>query len=318
MISNSQRLDPQVAAFLNQLEAESPPPLSDLTPSDARQISKTFMQAVSLPPRETVRIHSLTLTANSRAISLRVYTPLGTVRSPVLVYFHGGGWVLSDVHLYDGLCASLADLSGSVVVSVDYRLAPEYPFPAGLEDCYLAAQWVRENAFLLRGDPDRIVVAGDSAGGTLAAVVARLCAQDQNKAPLAAQLLLYPVMNLASMGTGSYREFATGYFLTQASMEWFRGHYLADLTQAQNPNASPLLATDWQHLPPAIIVTAGCDVVRDEGEAYAEHLRAAGNRVELKRYEGMIHGFLMMDASFDRATTALAEIALTLRSMLER
>lgn len=312
------QLDAQVASFLRQLEEQAPTPLSDLTPAQARRVSNPFMQALSQPPREGITIANLLIPEVPSSVFLRVYTPAGPGPFPILIFFHGGGWVLSTVEIYDGLCAALAEQAGCLVVSVNYRLAPEYKFPAGLEDCYRATQWIREHTHSLNGDAQRIVVGGDSAGGNLAAVVARLCRDRRmiaGETPLRGQLLLYPVTDLASLQFPSYRAFSQGYFLTQTSMVWFRKHYLNSPVDCLNPNASPLLAEDLRHLPPAYVLTTGFDVLRDEGQLYAARLQEAGNLVKHRCYDSMIHGFLGMDAILTVAEQAIAETATELRSL---
>jgi acetyl esterase len=203
-----------------------------------------------------------------------------------------------------------------VVVSVDYRLAPEHRFPAGPEDCYAATRWVAEHAAELGIDPGRLAVGGDSAGGCLTAVVAQM-ARDRRGPALRYQLLVYPVTN-CDFGTDSYRDNAEGYFLTRSMMEWFWRQYLADPAHAEEPYASPLRAEDLDGLPPGLCITAEFDPLRDEGEAYAERARSAGVELATSRYDGMFHGFFAMDAMLDGAKRAVAEACAALRAGLAR
>jgi acetyl esterase len=219
--------------------------------------------------------------------------------------------VIGSIETHDGLCRELANRSGAIIVSVEYRLAPEHPFPAAPEDCYAATSWVAEHASEFGGDPARLAVAGDSAGGNLSAVVA-LMARERGGPPLRFQLLIYPGVD-CRMGYPSIDENGTGYFLTKADMHWFYGHYGAD------PNdwrASPLLAPDHSGLPPALVLTAEYDPLRDEGEAYARKLREAGVPVTLRCYDGQIHGFIGMTATVDRAREAFDQAAADLRHAL--
>jgi acetyl esterase len=204
------------------------------------------------------------------------------------VWYHGGGFVIGDLESADRTCRKLAIGTGALVVSVDYRLAPEHPFPAGPDDCFAALRWIVDNAASLGGDSSRLAVGGDSAGGNLAAVVA-LQARDQGVA-LRHQLLVYPVTD-CTMSSTSYDENAEGYLLTRDSMDWFVVHYLSAGADAKDPRVSPLYADDLRGVAPALVITAEFDPLRDEGEAYAERLRDAGVEVETRRFDGQVHGF---------------------------
>jgi len=206
------------------------------------------------------------------------------------------------------VCRAIARRAGAVVTSVDYRLAPEHPFPAAVADCYAATQWVAANAETLEIVPGRLAVAGDSAGGNLAAVISRKC-RDAGGPALALQALVYPVTNLDSFDTASYAEFAEGYYLTRSEMEWFRRCYLARPEDGRSPDASPLLAADLRGLPPALVITAECDPLRDEGEAYARRLSQAGVPVTCSRYNGMIHPFFSLGAVISQGTRAIEQVA---------
>jgi len=302
-------LDPQVEIVLQLLAAAGGPPLETLSPPQARA---AFAQMI-LPSDEPVaRVEDHTIPGPAGAIPARVYAPEGSGLQPVLVFYHGGGWVIGDIETYDLLCRTLANRAGCAVVSVDYRLAPEHPFPAAVDDAYAAAQWVHEHGREIGVDPARIAVGGDSAGGNLAAVVAYL-AHERGTPPLVYQALIYPSTDLGGE-TESHRLFAEGYFLTRSTMNWFRDQYVPQPADRQNPLAAPLLAEDLRGLPPALVITGEYDPLRDEGEAYAERLRAAGVPVVRTRYEGMIHGFVSMAPIVDKGKAAIDQIAAALRS----
>jgi acetyl esterase len=242
-------------------------------------------------------------------VPLRIYRPLSADgRRPLaaVVYLHGGGWVTCDLDTHDRLCRTLANRSGAAVIAVDYRRAPEHPFPAAVDDGLAALDWTRAHAADLGVDLARLAVAGDSAGGNLAAVIARRDRDGGGAPPLALQVLLLPVTD-AAMDTPSYTENADGFYLTHAAMRWYWDHYLGG-ADPLHPDASPLRASDLRGLPPALVVTAEYDPLRDEGEAYAERLRTAGVRVRFRRYEGMVHGFIRWGAAVDAATAALDEV----------
>jgi acetyl esterase len=240
-------------------------------------------------------------------ITVRVYTPVGAAPHPGLVFYHGGGWVIGDLDTHDGICRSLANAADCAVASVDYRMGPEHRYPVAAEDAYAAYRWVRDGASRLGIDSARVAVGGDSAGGNLAAVVS-LMARDRATPLPVFQLLIYPVTD-HDLDTPSYHENATGYVLTREAMRWFFGHYLARDEQGREPYACPLRAPSLAGLPPALVMTAECDPLRDEGEAYAGRLRDAGVPVTLTRYPGMFHGFFRMTRLLDKARAALDEAA---------
>jgi acetyl esterase len=247
-------------------------------------------------------------------ITVRLYAPAGVGPHPVLVYYHGGGWVIGDLYTHDGLCRSIVNAAGCAVASVDYRLAPEFKFPVAVEDSYAALRWVAANGPRLGLDSARLAVGGDSAGGNLAAVMA-LLARDRRGPRILLQVLVYPVTNY-DFGPASYTENATGYVLTTEDMRWFWRHYLSREEQGREVTASPFRAKSVADLPPALVMTAGCDPLRDEGDAYAARLRDAGVAVTLSQYPGMFHGFLRMTRILDQARAALDEIASALRKAL--
>ncbi|MEV7008269.1 alpha/beta hydrolase [Streptosporangium sp. NPDC051022] len=235
-------------------------------------------------------------------VPVRVYTPEGEGPFPALVWFHGGGWTIGGLDENEVACRAVCAGAGAVVVSVDYRLAPENPFPAATDDTYAAVLWVHDNAERLSADPSRIAVGGESAGGNLAAVAA-LKARDLNGPKLALQVLVSPVLGHPDDGRASYRDFTEGYFLSKEGMDWFFTQYPRDASDVDNPYLLPLRAKDLSGLAPALIIEAEYDVLRDEGADYAEALKSADNQVELVVFEGMIHGF------FGPLAVELAEIS---------
>ncbi len=311
-------LDPQAQVLLDKIAAANVPPLHELTVEEARQANaKLFI--TGLEPEAVGAIEDRVIpgpAGTGHDIPIRVYRPEGDGPFPILVYFHGGGWVVGSLETHDAQCRALTTGASCVVVAVDYRLAPEHKFPAAVEDCDAATQWVSDHAASLGGDPARIAVGGDSAGGNLAAVVA-LRARDRGTPYLAFQLLIYPATELHG-GTPSHRENAEGYLLTRDAIEWFRDHYLRSDADVSHPDASPLLALSLDDLPPAFIITAAFDPLRDEGEAYAARLQEAGVPVILKRYEGMIHGFFNLGHVLDQGRQAIEDCAAELRRVLHR
>jgi acetyl esterase len=307
-------LDPQAKALLDRLSVvRTPGPESLPVPLARASFAATI--ALAGPPVSIARVETRAIPGN---IAVRVYRPEGIAPgpSPTLVYFHGGGWVLGGLDTSDVPCRRLAVGAKCVVVSVAYRLAPEHKFPIPVEDAFTATRHVAEQAEAFGVDRDRIAVGGDSAGGNLAAAVA-LLSRRRSGPRLAFQLLFYPVTN-HTFDTPSYREFADGYFLTRRAMRWYWSQYLPRPEDGDDPAASPLRARrdDLRGLPPALVVTAEFDPLRDEGETYADHLRGAGVRVQTCRQEGLIHGFLQFGRVIDRARTALDEAATTLREAL--
>jgi acetyl esterase len=293
LITRNERLHPEVRALLEMMDAQGGPPLETQDPIEARNSRIDAMKMLGGEPVPLGRVEDASVPGPGGEIPLRIYAAEEAGILPGLIYFHGGGWVFGNLDTHDALCRALAKESGAVVISVDYRLSPESRFPAAVEDSYAATLWVAANAERLGIDPTRITVGGDSAGGNLATVVAMRC-RDSKGPALARQLLLYPVTNLSSFDTGSHQELAEGYFLTRSAMQWFTGYYLASNDQSRDPEASPLLAQNLNGLPPALVITAEFDPLRDEGEAYGERLEQAGVPVTMKRYPGMIHGFISM------------------------
>ncbi|HEY0603827.1 MAG TPA: alpha/beta hydrolase [Herpetosiphonaceae bacterium] len=306
-------IDPQMQAFLDQQAALGAPPIHKLTPEQVRSSSRLQLQQAALyyTPEQVAKIENRTIPAPSGEIPVRIYTPEGDGPFPLLVFFHGGGWVIGDLDSHDDLCRALTNAAGCVVFAVDYRLAPEHKFPAATEDCYAAAEWATEHTAELNADPSRVAVGGDSAGGNLAAVVAMM-ARDRGGPKLSFQLLIYPATDF-STEFPSRQENAAGPILDTETMIWFRDHYLNGEADMTNPLASPLLASDFHGLPPALVITAEYDPLRDEGEAYAEKLKAADVPATVRRYDGLIHGFFSFGVGVEKVQQALAETATTLR-----
>ena len=301
-------LDPQAQTFLDQLAALNAPPINQLPPELARQEPRALLGLAQ--PEPVAEVENRTIPGPQGDIPVRIYTPEGKGPFPVLVFFHGGGWVICDLDTHDEACRSLANGTPCIVVSVDYRLAPEHKFPAAVDDCYAAAQWAARNAASLNGDSSRIAVGGDSAGGNLTAVIAQL-ARDRGEPSLVFQLLIYPAVNF-NADTPSSREMADGYFLTRDDMIWFMNHYLNSPDDKNSPLASPALTADLSGLPPALVITAEYDPLRDEGEQYGQKLKDAGVPVTTSRYNGMIHGFVTLPG-FDQGKRARAEASAALR-----
>ena len=281
-------LHPEAQQLLSLLAAAGAPPVEESTVPQAREGLRGFVDLQG-EPEDVAAVREAAVPGPAGEVPLRVYTPAGEGPFPVVVYFHGGGWVIGDLDVVDRPCRTLANATGAVVASVDYRLAPEHPFPAAFDDCYAATSWVAAHADELGGDPARVVVAGDSAGGNLAAAVA-IAARDRGGPPLAGQLLVYPATDL-DFSRPSYRENHEGYLLNTASVQWFWAHYLGAADPGDDPRAWPMRAEDLTGVAPAFVATAEYDPLRDEGEAYADRLRAAGVPVVLQRYDGMIHAF---------------------------
>ena len=295
-------LDPQAQAVLDQLAALNLPPNYTVTPLEARANAKL---RPSVPGPEVSTVEDRVIQGPGGDVPVRIYTPAGAGPFPVLVWFHGGGMVLGDLDTADGTARHLCVGAGCVVVSVDYRLAPEHKFPAAPEDCYAATEWVSKNADSMGVDANRMAVGGDSAGGNLATVVA-LMSRDRGGPPLVFHLVVYPMVD-RDFNTESYRSNADGYLLTRDSMRWYWNHYLGTEADTANPYAVPLQTNDLGRLPSALVITAEYDPLRDEGDAYADRLRAAGVPAVSSRYDGMIHGFFGMSAVLDKGKQAMSE-----------
>lgn len=305
-------LDPQCRILLDVIAQQGIPELQTITVAEARALRSE--QRLPPGPESYVRDHRIA--GPGGELPVREYRPIGAAQTlGALVYLHGGGFVLGSIESHDAVCRQLAVGAGCAVFSVDYRLAPEHKFPCGVHDALAATRWVSENAAALGVDPARVAVGGDSAGAAIATAAATL-AKRAGEPPIAFQLLLYPVTDLRSMDTPSHLENATGYYLTHAAMIWFRDLYLASVEERSDPLASPLACSELHGLPPALVITAEYDPLRDEGEAYAHALKAAGVPCTLTRYDGAIHAFVSMYAFLDAGKAALREAAGALRQAI--
>ncbi|MBC7734882.1 MAG: alpha/beta hydrolase [Bacteriovorax sp.] len=310
-------LHPQARALMDLMAERGVPPTHTLSPAEARAFYRERRTFTQPEPPQVAAVRELTATTPQGDIPLRLYRPLGsdaTTVLPVLVYYHGGGWVIGDLDTHDTLCRELANAAGCAVVAVDYRMGPEHRFPAAVDDVLAATHWVRAQAGALRLDPGRLAVGGDSAGGNLAAVVA-LAARDAGDLPIAFQLLIYPATDMRR-GHPSHTTNGDGYVLTRDTLAYFHDHYIADPAHDLDWRASPLLHTDLAGLPPALVITAGYDPLRDEGLDYARALTEAGNRATCVCFERQIHGFITMGRVLDEANTAVALCAAELRRVL--
>lgn len=301
-------LDPDAARVIEMANKSEKPPFEEVGAEEARRLYLEGRRVLAPEPPLVNEIQEMEATGREGPIPVRYYRPVGALSQesmPVLVYFHGGGWVIGNLDSHDVVCRRLANAGRCVVVSVDYRMAPEHKFPAAVEDCMAATEWVARSPGPLRIDASRLAVGGDSAGGNLAAAVA-LMARDAKSPRISAQLLFYPATDF-DMSMPSHKTRGEGYLLTTRTMEWFRDQYFRGAEDGADWRASPLKATDFEGLPPAYVLTAGYDPLCDEGEAYARKLHDAGVTVTMRRYPGQIHGFLNMGKMIRAAGEALDE-----------
>jgi acetyl esterase len=308
-------LAPEVRALLEATDALKLPPLVTLSVEDARLQSAVGFKRRGGVPVELERVEELRIPGPRGEIAARVYAnEAGGVRTG-LVYFHGGGFVIGDMDTHDALCRLLAKESDALVIAVGYRRAPEHKFPAAVEDAHAATVWIAKHAAQLGINANRIAVGGDSAGGNLATVTSIRC-RDAGGPALASQLLIYPITNHSSFETGSYLEFAENHYLTRKTMQWFASHYLASPEENRNPDASPLLAKDLAGLPPALLITAEFDPLRDEGDAYAVELATAGIPVDHTCHPGMPHNFHALGGVLPQGREVLKTIGAQIREAL--
>ena len=308
-------LDPQARALLDLIVERGVPAVNTLSPAEARVAYRERRAFTQPDAPDVAQVESIEVEGLQGVIGLRTYRPrVGGAAMPALVYFHGGGWTIGDLDTHDVLCRQLCLAAGVMLVSVDYRLGPEHRFPAAIDDALAAMRWVQRMALALGIDAARIAVGGDSAGGNLAAVVPLLL-RDAGEALPAFQLLIYPATDLRH-GAPSHRSNGRGYLLTADSIDYYRSHYLANVAQRADWRASPLLAPNLRGLPPALVLTAGFDPLRDEGRQYADALSAAGNAVQYVCFERQIHGFITMGRVIDEAHTAVDLCAAAVRRAL--
>jgi acetyl esterase len=302
-------LDPQAQALIASMAGAKP--VEQMTVQEMRDGLEQRTLVTGGTPEPVDQVISGEVPAPSGAIPVRIYVPQGNRPMPGLVFFHGGGWARGSLQTHDPLCRSLANAGACIVVSVDYRMAPEHTFPAAIDDAVAATRWVAQNAQQLGIDSRHLAVGGDSAGGNLAAAVA-LVLRDEGGPALVHQLLFYPVTDY-NFDTASYVDNAEGYMLTREAMRFYWRIYLRDQSDADDQRASPLRAKDFSNLPPALVITAELDPLRDEGHAYADRLHAAGTPVVYREYPGMVHGFATMAGVLDQGKQAVQEAAAALR-----
>jgi acetyl esterase len=304
------RLDAEVAVLLKLIP--DPIPAGQESVQEQRRKLRNAVERFGAKAPDLHKVENRDIPRDEGMIPIRIYWPTDENGLPLLVYYHGGGFTVGDLDTHDHICRILAERSKAIVVSADYRLAPEHPFPAAVDDAYGTLQWVAQHAVDLHGDPTRIAVGGDSAGGTLAAVTA-LRTRDSESPNIIFQLLIYPRTNIGDYSTPSWDNFQDGYLLTRDIADFYSSQYLPDSVDRRHPYASPALAENHSNLPPALVITAGFDPLRDEGEAYARKLAEAGVPARSSRYDGVIHGFLGIgyirksDEALDEAAAALRE-----------
>jgi len=309
-------LDPQAQAVLDAVASMGLPPFETFSVEEGRQ----FIDSVGnfmIPAEEVASVIDHTIPGPEADIPVRVFTPAGSGLRPGVLYFHGGGFTTGGIDLFEPVCRALANRSGCIVVAVGYRLAPEHPYPEAVLDAYVATAWFAACGEDFGVDGTRLAVVGDSAGGTLATVACMLARDKGGEPEVALQVLIYPVCDLVAMDTPSYQEHGEGYLLTKGMMNWFKGHYLTGVEdRVDEPYCSPVRMHDLSGLPPAIIITAEYDPLRDEGEAYGQLLRINGVPADIRRQEGMIHPFVWLGAAIDRGRDILDELGDDIRTAL--
>ncbi|MDQ3931442.1 MAG: alpha/beta hydrolase, partial [Actinomycetota bacterium] len=309
-------LDPQARQLLQVMAESGTPPLHQLTPAEARQAHAEQTPALAGAGPKVGAVTDERIATNAGDLQVRIYRPSGLGPFPVLVYLHGGGWVVGTLDTYDALCRHLTVRADCLTVSVAYRLAPEHRHPAALEDAYAATCWSQDHAAFFAGDPGRLGVAGDSAGGHLAGLVAARAA-DHRAPQLSFQVLLYPALD-PTMRSESVTEFAEGYYLSREELCWCWNHYLGPEDDWDLSEVSPLHRSDLRGLPRTLLIVAGHDPLRDEGVLYAKRLESAGVPTLLRNYHGMIHGFVRFLRRFDTAHDAIREVATFVRKATDR
>lgn len=309
------QLDPQTEGLLRKIAMGKGKPVSTLSVEEARD---SFLERSWLGiPNRNVQIKKCLIENSSNNIPIHIYTPEGDGPFPILMFFHGGGFVLGRLDEFDSFCTYLADGSSCIVISVGYRLAPEHKYPAAVEDASAVLEWVGKNADGFHGDISRIAVAGDSCGANLAAV-SSMIARDKGFPSITFQVLICPWLNLLSFETDSYNYFGDGLWLSKAGIIWYRDHYLQNIEQAKCDFVSPIFSKNLKGLPPALIITAEFDVLRDEGQAYADLLRNKGIDVQYSCYKGMLHDFVTLPGLFNKANVAIDEICASLKKVFRK
>ncbi|HTO41250.1 MAG TPA: alpha/beta hydrolase [Rhizomicrobium sp.] len=302
-------LDPLLQAFLDQMKDQPAPPMQELGASGARDMFAGLMSLVGPKDVPIGKTENILIPGPGGDIAARIYAPVaaGSDAQPTLVFFHGGGWVIGDLDTHDGLCRMFANEGELKVIAVDYRRAPENPFPAAIDDAFAALTWIEDNAAQLGVDPNRVAVGGDSAGAGLAAVVSQM-AKDMAAPKVGFQLLMFPVTHVGG-DTSSLHDFAQGYFLETPTLQWFYDCYVPNAQDRNDPRVSPLLAEDLSGLPGAYVMLAGHDPLHDEGQLYADKLRAGGVAVTVADYPDLVHDFIYMQAVLPQAHEAVAAAA---------
>ena len=307
-------LDPELASVIAEIESMGIPPWHAMSVDAARRVEDEIFGSDSVAPIELESVRELAFRGPDGDVPIRVYRPSANGPLPTIVYFHGGGWTLGTLNSIDTVCRRLASAAESVVISVDYRLAPEHPFPEPLRDAVAAVEWADRHATSVGGDPDRLAVAGTSAGGNLATATC-LHAREFDGPTIDAQLLLYPITGRVR-STRSYERNADGPLLTRADMMWFFEQYCRDPVDSYNPFVSPLEASDFSELPPAVVVTAGFDPLRDDGKQYVDRLDAAAVPVTQLDYPAMTHGFLSLTSEVEAAANAFDDVVQAFNSAI--
>lgn len=301
-------LHPQSYQILQDIMDANYAPLHTLVPQQAR--IGFFVTDWLGVPLQDIKISNI---STNSGIPLRIYSNEENELSPILVFFHGGGFVVGELNDFDAFCTYIANNSSCIVVSVDYRLAPENKFPCAISDVENAIKWIYNNAKTFNGDPSRIAVAGDSAGGNLAAYCSFIC-RDRLNIPIVYQILICPWLDLSNTKTESYSHFGKGLWLPEVNIDWYRKHYVNDPSEFFLPQVSPLLSSDFSGLPPTLIISAEFDVLKDEAYTYSKKLLAAGNKVKYSCYNGMLHDFVTLPGLFDSAYESIDEISAELRN----
>ena len=308
-------LDPQSENILQEIARSNSSPLKSLTPEQAR---KSFLAKEWLGDyKENIIKQNYNTGQEFGNVPVRIYKPVTDEFLPITLFLHGGGFVLGCLDEFDPLCSFIADGANCIVASVDYRLAPEFKHPAAVDDALNALDWIAENASRLNGDSERIAVAGDSAGANLS-IVSALTAKEKGSPKLCYMALVCPWVDLSSTSTKSYKDFGDGLWLSTENIGWYRGHYLRDIEQAKSPKVSPLLADSFKGLPPALVLTAEFDVLKDEGSALAVRLEKEGVPVKYTCYNGMLHDFVSVPGLFDKAYLAIEEICHSLKNAFKQ
>lgn len=310
------KLHPQTRAMLERIRSGGAPSFDTLQPAQSREIYRSRVALVNLPKAALASVEDRSIAGPHGPIPLRIYKPAGSVEGlPVVLFFHGGGFVLGDLETHDPECRLLAKLSPAIVVSVDYRLAPENKFPAAIDDSYAATCWVHENARVLGGDPERLAVCGDSAGGTIAIVMTQL-AKQHGGPPIKLQLLVYPGTDRleATASRPSHAFYDSGLFLTRDLVKWYADQYFPASADPDDFRFCPIAASDLSGLPPALIVTAQYDPICDDGKAYAERLRSAGVETTYRCYAGQVHGFFVWGGVVDDCRRVIDDLVAAIKS----